>query len=56
MNGIVNVSATSGDDSILVHVGPGNALVFSPATVTIKSGGKVRWVNDSPMTNHTVTR
>jgi len=56
MNGVVNVGATTGDDSVLVHVGPGNQLVFNPATVNIKSGGKVRWVNDSPMTNHTVTR
>jgi len=56
MTGTVVVDAGSANDSALVHVGPGNALVFSPASVTIKSGGKVRWVNDSPMTNHTVTR
>jgi len=56
MNGTVVVNATTGADSALVQVGPGNALVFQPTSVTIKSGGKVRWVNMSPMTNHTVTR
>jgi plastocyanin len=29
---------------------------FSPSTVTIDSGGYVRWVNVSGLTTHTVTR
>lgn len=56
MNGTVVVEATTGLDSAVVQVGPGDAFVFQPATVTIKSGGTVRWVNASSMNNHTVTR
>ena len=56
MTGTVNVEAASPNDSAVVDVGPGNTFTFSPATVTIKSGGYVRWVNVSTMTNHTVTR
>ncbi len=56
MTGTVAVSASASDDSAVVQVGPGNALVFSPSSVTIKPGGYVRWVNASSMTIHTVTR
>ena len=58
MTGTVNVEASTGADSIVVVVSPGDALVFQPKVVTIKSGGTVRWVraNDSTMSNHTVTR
>lgn len=56
MQGTVVVSAGSMNDSVLVTVGPSNTLTFSPASVTIKTGGTVRWVNASSMTNHTVTR
>ncbi len=56
MTGTVIVSASAPNDSALVQVGPGDALVFQPVSVTIKSGGKVRRVNVSSMTNHTVTR
>lgn len=56
MTGTVNVEAAAPNDSAVVQVGPGDALSFSPATVTIKPGGYVRWVNVSSMTNHTVTR
>lgn len=54
MQGTVTVSAMSTNDSALVQVGPGGLLVFDPASVTIKAGGKVRWVAGSP--GHTVTR
>ena len=56
MTGSITVDAGSAVDSVLVEVGPGNALVFSPATATIKVHGFIRWVNSSTMTNHTVTR
>ena len=56
MAGTVIVSASSPTDSALVRVGPSDSLVFSPATVTIKQNGTVRWVNVSSMTIHTVTR
>ncbi|MCC6350472.1 MAG: hypothetical protein IT347_12865 [Candidatus Eisenbacteria bacterium] len=56
MTGTVVVDANSANDSALVTVGPSNTLTFSPASVTIKPGGVVRWVNASSMTNHTVTR
>ena len=56
MSGTVVVDATTGLDSVVVQVGPGDAFVFDPSSVTIKSGGTVRWVNASTMTNHTVTR
>jgi plastocyanin len=55
MAGSVTVAA-AGPDSVLVHVGPSNSLSFSPASASVKTGGKVRWVNDSNMSNHTVTR
>jgi plastocyanin len=56
MSGIVVVTPSSLNDSVLVRVGSGDSLVFRPNVVDIKSGGKVRWVNVSAMTNHTVTR
>ncbi len=56
MTGTVIVAA-AGADSALVQVGPSNAFSYSPSSVTIKQGGKVRWVNASTNTfNHTVTR
>jgi plastocyanin len=59
MSGTVNVQ-TGGQDSIVVTVGANGGVaanVFSPATVTIKPGGKVRWVlANNALTNHTATR
>lgn len=54
MTGRVTVDAASSNDSMVVSVGSGG-LLFSPASVTIKVGGYVRWVNVSGLTNHTVT-
>lgn len=56
MHGDITVDAGSANDSVLIEVGPGNALVFSPSSATVKVHGIVRWVNSSSMTNHTVTR
>ncbi len=57
MQGTVVVEASSPNDSQVVTVAPGDALVFDPASVSIKPGGTVRWVNASTtMFNHTVTR
>ena len=57
MNGTVVVEASSPNDSQVVTVAPGDALVFDPVSVSIKPGGTVRWVNASTtMFNHTVTR
>jgi plastocyanin len=56
MNGTVVVDAGSSNDSALVQIGPSDAFVFQPTSVTIRPGGLVRWVNMSSMTNHTVTR
>ena len=58
MTGTVIVDAASTVDSLTnpVQVGPGNSFTFQPATVTIRPGGTVRWVNVSSATNHTVTR
>lgn len=56
MTGTVVVSAGAPVDSAFVQVGPGNALTFSPSSVSIRPGGHVRWQNVSSMTNHTVTR
>lgn len=55
MTGTIVVAA-SGPDSALVNVGPGNALEFQPSTVTIRTGGHVRWQNQSNRTDHTATR
>jgi len=56
MTGTVIVDPASTDSSLSVTVGsPPN--MFSPASVTIKPGGKVTWVlaAGAPL-NHTVTR
>jgi len=55
MNGTVIVDPGSANDSALVQVGAGGNF-FSPASVTIKTNGSVRWVNVSALPNHTVTR
>jgi plastocyanin len=55
MRGQIRVRESSTRDSALVAVGDGG-LKFNPDSVTIKLGGRVRWVNVSPMLNHTVTR
>src|SRR5262245_16451510 len=55
MTGTINV-VVGAADSAFVQVGAGNALSFSPATVTIDTGGYVRWANVSNMTIHTVSR
>jgi plastocyanin len=52
MAGTVNVNAGSANDSILVTVGSGGN-VYSPATVDVKPGGYVRWINAG--VTHTVT-
>src|SRR5262245_26693206 len=54
MLGTVQVDA-SGADSALVQVGAGGGFSFAPSTAHIKPGGKVRWVNVSNRTDHTVT-
>jgi len=51
MVGTVNVVASGGVDSIVVTT-PG--MTFSPGTVTINTGGYVRWAISG--TSHTVTR
>jgi plastocyanin len=60
MTGTVVVSASATADSDTVAVGVNSlgaaAYAFTPATVTIKPGGHVRWINRSSMTMHTVTR
>ncbi len=53
MTGTVTVSASSSTDTAEVAVGPGGSLIFSPATVTVKVGGQVRWTWGS--SGHTVT-
>jgi len=55
MTGTVVVNASTGADSALVNVGQGGNN-FVPATVTIKPGAPVRWVNVSASTIHTATR
>jgi plastocyanin len=55
MNGTVTVDAGSANDSALVQVGA-SGNTFSPAAVTIRTNGSVRWVNASGLPNHTVTR
>lgn len=54
MVGSVTVDA-GGSDSMVVQIGVGNGLTFSPSTAHIKPGGYVRWVNVSSMSIHTVT-
>jgi len=41
--GTTTTSTTRGNTTVTVMVGPGNALVFEPPTVTIKVGDTVRW-------------
>ena len=53
MTGSVQVDAT-GVDSALVQIAA-SGFAFAPASVHIKTGGHVRWVNASTLTNHTVT-
>lgn len=53
MNGLVTVSL-GGADSALVSVGASGNNVFSPGSVTIMPGGRVRWVNASTRTDHSV--
>jgi plastocyanin len=55
MVGTINVVKGAPAESALVQVGAGG-LAFSPSTVTIDSGGYVRWVNVSGLTVHTATR
>lgn len=55
MTGTVTVSASATLDSVVVDIGTGNVLAFTPSSVTIRPAGYVRWVNQSSMTNHTVT-
>jgi plastocyanin len=53
---IVDTSSTTAD-SALVQVGGGaGGFGFVPDTVTIRTGGYVRWINVSAMINHTATR
>ena len=52
MAGTVNVNASSVNDSMLVTVGSGGNN-YSPATVDVKPGGHVRWINVG--VTHTVT-
>lgn len=57
MAGTVVVAVGGPDSAGVVQVGPSNSQSFSPPSVTVKPGGKVRWVNVSTtMFNHTVTR
>lgn len=55
---VVTATATADSDTVAVGVNPGgaDALVFTAATVTIRPGGHVRWINRSTMTDHSVTR
>jgi len=54
MTGTVQVDS-SGADSLVVQIGPGNGFTFGPASAHIKPGGYVRWVNVSNLAVHTVT-
>jgi plastocyanin len=57
MVGTINVVASGAVDSALIQVGQNNSFTFSPSTVTINTGGYVRWVNASTNTfTHTATR
>src|SRR5262245_32010135 len=53
MTGTVQVDA-AGADSMVVQIGA-TGLNFTPVIAHIKPGGRVRWVNASNFTNHTVT-
>ena len=54
MTGTVQVD-TGGTDSLVVQIGAGGGLTFTPSFAHIKPGGYVRWVNASSSTVHTVT-
>ena len=57
MQGTVFVRASSLRDSALIQVGAGpTEQRYAPDTVTVKVGGKVRWVNVSTDPDHTATR
>jgi len=62
MTGTINVVPGAQAESAFVLVGVDDspqhnaAFHFSPATVTIDTGGYVRWANASAMTIHTATR
>ena len=57
MTGTVHVRESSTVDSALVQVGIApTGQRYGPDTVTVKVGGKVRWVNVSTETDHTATR
>jgi plastocyanin len=51
MNGAVDVSASSANDSVLVAIGNN---FFNPSPASVKPGGYVRWMNGG--VTHTVTR
>jgi len=53
---VIVVAHGAAPDSQVVQVGASNTFTFSPSTVTIDSGGYVRWVNASGTLTHTVTR
>lgn len=53
MTASITVSSSSSVDSALVTVAPGGSLTFDPASVTIRTGGTVRWVWGA--SGHTVT-
>jgi plastocyanin len=54
MTGSVNVNASSTNDSVVVSI-VGVATGFSPASVSVKPTGYVRWVNNDGSVTHTVT-
>jgi plastocyanin len=54
MTGTVTVNASSVNDSMVVSI-VGVSTGFSPASVTIKPTGHVRWVNNDGSITHTVT-
>jgi plastocyanin len=57
MTGTVHVRESSLRDSALVQVGAlPTEQRYAPDTVTVKVGGKVRWVNVSTDPDHTATR
>lgn len=56
MTGTIFVRESSTRTSATVTVAPGNALVFSPDTVTIKTGGTITWTSGAVTVAHTATR
>ena len=55
MVGTIHVRESSTNDSALVAVGEGG-FFFVPDTVTVRPGGRIRWVNVSTVLNHTASR